>query len=147
MQQLMAKPSVLSKIKGKLLPQDTIARSKRIFFITTLYLQMAREFEPSLKALEDLNRRFGLVNNPDALKWPSRFRGDVWGKRAKGIEEADEKLAQGDLHEACNTVMQLTPKWLHYASSEGDMRSDIEQVAKVVVGERSQQRLGTTQLM
>lgn len=142
----MAIPSVLKKVGAKLTPQRAIGRSKRIVFITTLYLQMVREFEPTVKALEDLNRRFGLVDNPDALKWPSRFRNDVWSKRSQGIQEADEKLAQGDLHEACNTVLQITPRWLHYGANEGDMRQDIEEVAKVVVGERTQRQLRLPQL-
>lgn len=117
----------------------TVARAKRVIFMTTLYLQMIRNTNPSKDCLEDLNRLFKLVGDVNALRLPSLLRQKIWGNKDAAIRRADEKLAEGNLDEACQTVLSNTPRWLRYdkKTPEGlDQQNDVKDVALKVAQDR-----------
>lgn len=117
-----------------MLPRRMLERAKRIIFVTTLYLEMVRESDPSTDTLEELNRLFKLAGDPDALMVPALLKGIVWRKRSDVIQEASDKLTAGDINQSCQKILEITPAWMRYGAGGTEMLADTKSVLRTAYG-------------
>jgi hypothetical protein len=124
---------IFRSIGDRLLPKQVIARSKRVIFMTTLYLKMAQIYTPCKGTLEECNRRLGLVDNVDALKLPAVLQDKIWkDELQETFEKVDKDISRGDISGVCQKVLSITPRWLQYGNQTGAMQHDIEVIASCV---------------
>jgi len=121
-----------------MLPRRMLERAKRIIFVTTLYLEMVRESEPSTDTLEELNRLFKLAGDSDALMVPALLKGVFWGKRSEVIQQASEKLNAGDINQSCQQILSITPAWMRYGEGSTEMLADTKSVLRTAYSVHAQ---------
>jgi len=123
----MALKQMFTRFSDQVKPR--IERAKRVIFMTSLYLQMVRDHNPSKESLEDVNKRFRLVMDSDKLVLPAVLRGLIW-KNEQVNALVEKEISKGDITGACATVVAVTPKWLRYGASTDAMIRDAREVAQ-----------------
>lgn len=124
---------ILRRMGSAVLPERVIARSKRVIFMTNLYLRMTKIYNPCNDTLVECNRRLGLVDNPNALKLPAVLQDKIWNADAEEtFAKVNKDILCGDLTGVCQKVLAITPSWLQYGRKPDEMRHDIEVVASCV---------------
>lgn len=128
---------MIKKIGGSLLPDSIILRSKRVIFMTTLYLKMSQRYNASV-SLEECNRQLGLVENVDALKLPAALQNKVWkDDKQETFDTVAAAISNGDTSSVSQAVMSITPAWLKYDVDTSLMENDIDTIVGCVAQRRS----------
>lgn len=120
-----------------MLPDSIILRSKRVIFMTTLYLKMSQRYNASV-SLEECNRQLGLVENVDALKLPAALQNKVWkDDKQETFDTVAAAISNGDTSSISQAVMSITPTWLKYDADTTLMENDIDTIVGCVAQRRS----------
>lgn len=106
---------------------------KRILFVTTVYIQLARFKNSPVEVLDKLNEAMALARTGSALEAPARLHAYIWDGETinQTIYQICGKdgvyckiLKPSDAAKACGAIVDVTPKWLWYGRRE-DMLGDL----------------------
>lgn len=100
---------------------------KRTLFMASLYFRLIRNYHPDESVLEECNRLFYLVNNPNALILTAMICRKVW--KDKTVNEVRDHHLQGNEKMAVEAIYGTVPKWLRYIDRETMFR-DAEKVLR-----------------
>ncbi len=104
---------------------------KRIFFLTSLYMQMRHQHISLIQqnTLQKLNQTLRLARSESALMLAAHAHKVVWpGDLLTRIVEQDKELP---IDVRCDAIIDLAPEWLKYGSKD-DMSKDIGLLLKEV---------------
>lgn len=104
---------------------------KRIFFLTSLYIQMRHQHISLIQqnTLQKLNQTLRLARSENALMLAAHAHKVVWpGDVLTRIVEEDKELP---IEVKCDAIIKLSPEWLRYGSND-DMSKDIGLLLKEV---------------
>lgn len=93
---------------------------KRMVVLTTLYMQLSNMQKFNKEKMHELNQALDIVQNEDALEFPSLLNNAVWGSGIPQIKDIDKEET------AITYIMSLTPGWLCY--NRGQMTDDFKKI-------------------
>lgn len=96
---------------------------KRIFLLTTLFVQLSELHNYNREKLANLNESLKLVRSEDALEFPAYFSAAIW----KGRLPNDETIFS--VADPSSYIVSLTPYWLRY--NRDQMLDDVKKVIEI----------------
>jgi hypothetical protein len=96
---------------------------KRIFLLTTLFVQLSELHNYNREKLASLNESLKLVRSEDALEFPAYFSSAIW----KGRLPNDATIFS--VAEPASYIVSLTPYWLRY--NRDQMLDDVKKVIEM----------------
>ena len=114
---IMVQP--LSHVGKTLLNRVLSPYAKRIFFLTSLYVQL-RQLHLNMihqNTLQKLNQTLHLARNENALMLAAHAHRMVWNGSALNQVVTNDP-AYTSVEAKCNAIIQLAPRWMRYGTPE-----------------------------
>jgi hypothetical protein len=128
--------NTFKKLINLLFSDKVILKSKRVIFMTTLYLKISQSARTS-NSLEECNRQLGLVDNVAALELPAAIKDKVWcSSNLSTFDKVASAIKTGDTSSVSLAVLSITPAWLNYDAGSCLMKNDIDAVVSCVSRQR-----------
>ena len=96
---------------------------KRIFLLTTLFMQLSQLQNYNREKMTNLNESLKLVRSEEALEFPAFFSAAIWKGRFPITETV---LSASD---PSSYIVSLTPYWLRY--NRDQMLDDVKKVIEI----------------
>lgn len=121
-------------------------RGRRLFFLTTMYMQVCKlPLQPSEDMLEPLVREMHIAQFKKSLMLPALFAQHIWKdtqlqhfitllQQSTGKSEAQEAL----LLQIAGSVVEITPRWMYYGRRD-DMLNDAVNLFGMAVRQQNPQ--------
>jgi len=95
--------------------------------MASLYFRLIRNYNPNDSLLDEVNKLFYLVNNPQSLSFPAMVCRTLW--KEKTVDEVVTHCDAGEFKQAVELVYGTMPRWLRYLDRETMLR-DVEDVLR-----------------
>lgn len=116
------------KLMGLLNPKYA-ERAKRMLFLTSLAVTLAREGIIKKNTLDSLNEDMSVVNNSNALFIGEELGKSIWSNidlmsKLEKVKQTSGLATTQEVEEICDSISCRTPKWISY--NRELMKSDLE---------------------
>lgn len=117
----------LARHAVKLMSSFLPSHGKRAIFLTTLFMEVAKISPSHAQLLDELNDKFDIVKDTNALKLPAKLHDLIWDGHHLNIRKG-KVLTEEEITGMSKRIIREMSQWSQYSDDEEEVLNETRKV-------------------